>query len=303
MNLYDSSFCYLKCCNRILRICVRPLVVTPQTQSGNQAPEGHCYVFSARQGHFPLPLHYDITYDEPPYRYAFRDFFGLPSDPISIFKTGDEWPFPVGPAQQRQPREARPICNHPIRDVWPALGKQVFEFLDSLNVKWTTIDPVRFALEVGGEAGSLHLWIGVEPETLSFTDAQVAAIGCKDILTKANFPDIEIAFRESIYISSVGPQLLNHVHFTNPLSDIRSPFTPALSIQIASQDSPHLEGSGALYLRESRENEEVLLLTARHVVLPQSVYPNELYKHRSKSNRSQEFSCSAAKLMQMLLEK
>ncbi len=248
---------------------------------------GHCWGYYARQRILYPPLHWDFTNQDPsPYRSAFRDFYGLPSNPKSIYKTGDEWPRPMGHAQQRVPREARPICNHPIQDVWPTLGKQVYEFLDSLDVKWTTIDTVRFALKEGGEAGPLHLWIGVEPKTLSFEGAQVAAVGCKSIL--ANFPDIEIAFRESVYISSVGPQLLNHVNTQDPLSDIRSPFTPALSIQIASRDSPHLEGSGALYFRESSESEEVLLLTARHVVLPQSVYPNEVYKHRSKTNRPQE---------------
>jgi hypothetical protein len=86
----------------------------------------------------------------------------------------------------------------------------VYTFLDDLDVKWTTIDPVRFA-EVKGEAGPLHLWIGVIPDSLSKKDAEIAAEGCKKLLIEAQFPDIEIAFRESVFTRSMGPKLLNYV--------------------------------------------------------------------------------------------
>lgn len=188
---------------------------------------------------------------------------------------------------QRLLREARPICNHPIQDVWPTLGKEIYEFLDSLEVKWSSIDPVRFA-EKGGEAGPLHLWIGVQPKSLSFKDAKAAAIGCKGILTNAQFPEIEIAFHESIYISSAGPWLLDYGSIVDPINDIRSPFTPALGIPIAPKDTPHFEGTGALYLRESSQNERVFLLTARHVALPPPTHSNKLYMRKSSSQRAQE---------------
>ena len=50
------------------------------------------------------------------------------------------------------PKEAGPICKHPIADLWDELGPQVPEYLDFVNVKWTTIDVTRFA-EVGKDAG------------------------------------------------------------------------------------------------------------------------------------------------------
>lgn len=208
------------------------------------------------------------------------DFYGLPSNPVCIYRTGDEWHVPKGPQAQRLLREARPICKHPIQDVWPTLGKEIYEFLDSLEVKWSTIDPVRFA-EKGGEVGPLHLWIGVKPKSLSFKDAKTAAIGCKGILANAQFPDIEIAFWESIYISSAGPQLFDYGSIVDPINDICSPFTPALGIPIAPKDTPHFEGTGALYLRESSQNERVFLLTAHHVALPPPAHKNELYVRKT----------------------
>ena len=61
------------------------------------------------------------------YAGAMYDSFGLPSTPLSIFKTG--------PSGQRVLREARPMCNHPIQRVWPKLGKRLYKFLDSREVK------------------------------------------------------------------------------------------------------------------------------------------------------------------------
>ena len=46
------------------------------------------------------------------------------------------------------PKEVRPISKHPIGPVWRELGRLVYEYFDSIAVKWTSIDPVRFA-EVG----------------------------------------------------------------------------------------------------------------------------------------------------------
>ena len=218
-----------------------------------------------------------------PYPGAITDFYGLPSNPLCIYKTGDAWPVRQGPEAQRVIREARPICNHPIQKVWEDLGEVVYKLLDSRGLRWTSIDPVCFA-EEGGKAGPLHLWIGVEPKSLSFENAKVAAKDCKEILAKAGFPDVEIAFRESIYARSAGPKLLNHVPTVDPTADIRSPFTPALGVQIAPEATPYYEGTGAIYFRESSQSERVLLLTCRHVAIPPPVDDNKLYNRKNKNN-------------------
>ena len=192
-------------------------------------------------------------------------------------------PVPQGPQAQRIPREARPVFNHPLQDAWPKLHIEVYEFLDFVEVTWSTIDPIRFA-EEGKEAGPVHLWIGVVPNSrLSFGDAQAVAIGCKKILTNAGFPDIEIAFMESLYIKSSGPRLLEHDLSEDPIADIRYPFTPSLGIQIAPKDTPNFEGTGAIYLRESSQSKRVFLLTARHVALPPPKHLNQPYSHKFSS--------------------
>jgi hypothetical protein len=192
----------------------------------------------------------DVPKNIPQYPGAFSDFHGLPSNPVCVYRTGDEWPIPTGFEEQPVLREARPICKHPIQEEWFALGKQIYEFLNTLEVKWSTIDSVCFA-EEGKDAGPLYLWVGVAPRSLSFKDARDAATGCKNILADANLPNVEIAFKESDFIQSTGPQLLNYVPYVNPTADISSPFTPTLGIWIAPQKTPHFEGTSALYLHEN----------------------------------------------------
>ena len=144
-------------------------------------------------------------------------YYGLPSNPISIYHTGKPWPKPTGPESQRVPKEARPISIHPIAHVWRVLGRQIYEYFDSIDIKWTSIDPVRFA-EVGNkDAGPLFIWVGVMPKTLSRKDAENAAVRCKQILARFQITSVEIAFRESI---SHG--LLAHSSSTTNLRVIQS---------------------------------------------------------------------------------
>ena len=214
---------------------------------------------------------------------AHSDFYGIPSNPISIYHTGDLCPKLIDPDAWRVSKETWPICKHPIASVWRELGRQVYEYFDSVAVKWTSIDPVRFA-EVGrnAQAGPLFLWVGVMPGTLSHDDAEVAAVGCKDILAQSQITDVEIAFRESVFTRSAGPQLLDYISHIDPNVDVRGPFTPALGLQIAGKATPHIEGTGGLYICEGGESDRVFVLTTRHVVFPPSAYRNDLYSGKKK---------------------
>ncbi|GJJ08866.1 hypothetical protein Clacol_003086 [Clathrus columnatus] len=215
---------------------------------------------------------------------ALNDFYGLPSNPLSIYHTGPSWPLPTGPQAQRIPKETHPVCVHRISHVWHELGKKIYTYFDSIELKWTSIDPVRFA-KIEEKPGSLFLWVGVLPDTLSSDHAKDVAAYCKEILVEYGFADVEIAFRESIYTRYAGPQLLDHVLYMDPTVDLRIPFTPALGLPIASKDFPYIGGTGCLYLCEGGESNRTFLLTARHVVLPPTKYSNELYCRKKYTPR------------------
>ena len=227
---------------------------------------------------------------------SYSDAFGFPSN---IYHTGDPWPKPIDPEAQRVPMEIKPIFKHPIALVWRELGRQIYEYLDSIAVKWTTIDPVRFA-EAGKKGGTPFLWVGVTPRTLSRDDAEVAAVGCKGILARSHMTDIEIAFRESVFTRF--KRLIDYVPSEDPTADRRGPFTPALGLQIAPKSAPHFEGTGGLYLCEGGKENRTFLLTARHVVLPPRSYRNTLYTHNNKSQPRREVILLGDKACQDVLE-
>ena len=116
----------------------------------------------------------------------------------------------------------------------------------------------------------LLMWIGVHPETLPYHVAVAAAEAIKNILAQAGFPEIEVAFRESVVSRSVaqGPKLLlfNPIH--DPVPELLKPFTPTLGLSIAPLKATYYEGTGALYLRLSSTDKRTVLLTAAHVARP-----------------------------------
>ncbi len=71
-------------------------------------------------------------------------YAGLPSAPLLVARTSTTpWKAPTGPEAYRQPKELRPVGKHAITEVWKDLGPKVFSLLDSMKVKWTSIDVIR----------------------------------------------------------------------------------------------------------------------------------------------------------------
>ena len=206
-------------------------------------------------------------------------YSGLPSSPRLVYRTGaTPWTKPTGPEAYRVLKELRPVFGHKLNTVWKDLGPKVRDILDSVGVLWTTIDVIRFVKVGEGEAvGPVVLWISVAPETLFGEDAHTAAHGYLDLLREFEITDIEVEYRESIYIRSAGPNLLKPVWDLHPTVDVRGPFTPAFGLFIAAQATPHAEGTGGLYLAEGGDSKKVLLATARHVLFPPNEGPNVNY--------------------------
>ncbi|KAG8729982.1 hypothetical protein FRC10_003259, partial [Ceratobasidium sp. 414] len=155
---------------------------------------------------------------------------------------------------------------------WCDLGVAIYQFLDSINISWSAINPICFA-EVEGEPSLLHFWFGVKPGTLLLEDTKKVVEGCKRILT--NFPDIKVTFRESVYTQSTGLQLLEHVPIIDSTANVQGSFTPTLGLKIA---------PNALYFHKENGSNEVLVLTNCHITLPPLVFPiNTLYQHANRS--------------------
>ncbi|PWW80501.1 hypothetical protein C7212DRAFT_361520 [Tuber magnatum] len=224
------------------------------------------------------------------YPAAYKDFFGTPSGAPCIYKSGPAWPERKGPLEQRCIREARPVYGHPIAKNWLKIGTDIYQALDALGVKWTSIDPIAFA-----EAGEktpfcpLLIWIGVQHETLAFEAAVTAADTIKDILRQAGFPKIEVAFRESEVMCSVGgPKLLPFDPLRDPIAEFRKAFTPTLGLSIAPLRTPYYEGTGGLYFRLGHDDDRVALLTAAHVARPPPQFANTGMSRKGTSQPREE---------------
>ncbi|KAJ7147595.1 hypothetical protein C8R43DRAFT_889571 [Mycena crocata] len=223
------------------------------------------------------------------YPNAYSDFY--PSGTPCIFKSGPDWPIHKGPQAQGIEREARPVYRHAIALTWRSIGKSVYEYLDSMSLNWTSINPLAYAN--AGEAKpfcSLILCIGVKPHSLLYDAAAVAAAVVEKILADAGFPDIEVAFVELVVTRSVaaGPKLLSFDPLLDEVSDLRKPFTPALGLSIAPLRYPHFEGTGALFFRLCKDDSRTAILTCAHVARPPPVYHNTGMTHKNTSQPREE---------------
>ncbi|KAI6098074.1 hypothetical protein EDD16DRAFT_1718740 [Pisolithus croceorrhizus] len=201
------------------------------------------------------------------YARAAYDFYGTPSGALCVYKNGDAWPVRTGPESQRIIREARGVHG------------------GSLDID----RPLAFA-EAGKKTFSpLLIWIGVELESLTYELANTAADAVTFLLTEAGFSGFEIGFRESVVTRSVaGPKMLSFDPFTDSVPEFRKPFTPALGLSIAPLKTPHFEGTGALYFRESKDSNRVLLLTCAHVVRPPLAHPRNTVLDRKTKRHPRE---------------
>ncbi|KAF8799280.1 hypothetical protein BYT27DRAFT_7221909 [Phlegmacium glaucopus] len=221
-------------------------------------------------------------------------YAGLHSKPTLLYRTGKEqWSPPRGPEAQHRLKELCEVFTHPIVKVWnDDLGWKVVEVMDAHTIRFTTIDVVRFKkVEVdeapedeenavgkeegkgeGGKAkkpvvGPVTIWIGVFPESTSAMAAHDAAQDVLALLKDYQITDVDVDFRESFYIREVGPQLLEPVNDLDPLVDVVSPLTPALGLHISTKARPDAQGTMALYLAEGGDNNRLLGLSCRHVLI------------------------------------
>jgi hypothetical protein len=174
------------------------------------------------------------------YANAYTDFYG--SGTPCIYKTGAAWHKRKGPEAQGIVREARPIYRHAIGPTWLSIGKSIYQSLDSIGVKWTSINPLAYVN--AGEAQPFSpfvISIGVKPYSLLYDATVAAAKVVQEILADAGFPTIEVAFVESIVTHSftAGPRLLSFDSLVNDVPELRKPFTSALGLSIATLKYPH----------------------------------------------------------------
>ncbi|KAL5480421.1 hypothetical protein ACEPAI_1691 [Sanghuangporus weigelae] len=155
--------------------------------------------------------------------------------------------------------------------------------MDAHQIRFTTIDVVRFKKVVEDEAvededddsgeakkpivGPVTIWIGVSPDTTSATAAHGAAQDVLALLKDYEITDVDVDFRESVYVREVGPRLHRPVGDLDPLVDVVGPLTPTLGLRISTKARPNAPGTMALCLAEGGDSNRLLGLSCRHVLI------------------------------------
>lgn len=207
-------------------------------------------------------------------------YAGLPSVPRLVARTGTTpWEAPAGLLEgDYKTKELHVVGDHAIKDVWEdKLGPRLHDLLEMTKVQWTSLDVVR--IKTSGETQApIVLWIGVMPTTLSGEDGANVAFKCQGLLGEYNINDIDVEIRESIVTRSSSPKLLtpDFTFETTAMAGFRESLSPTLGIPICSE-STSSNGTGGFFIREDG-NTRLLLVTARHVVLPSH---NFLFKHKT----------------------
>jgi len=116
------------------------------------------------------------------------------------------------------------------------------------------------------------IWIGVCVESTAATVAHDAAMDILKFLSDSyEITDIDVDFRGSTYVRTVGPELLPPPRSKfDPLLAVTPPITSALGVHISTKDDVQTQGTMALYLAEGGEKDGILGLSCRHVLVPSS---------------------------------
>ncbi|TFY58857.1 hypothetical protein EVG20_g7998 [Dentipellis fragilis] len=212
---------------------------------------------------------------------------GLPSGPRLITTTNpDPYQEPTGLEAYPIVKELRELGDHPLVTIWDhGVVDGLRHGLNAMCVKWTSIDAVRIA-EVGEPSDLAIVWIGVEPGALSFEEGSAVAHQCRMFIDRYGIPDFHVEIRVSRVVRQAGNRFLDPVPSSDTTLSIREPFTATLGIPISTQRRPWTEGTGGLYISTgNNDDQDIYLVTARHVVLPVGEDDNTEYERTTSKAR------------------
>ncbi|KAF8555083.1 hypothetical protein OG21DRAFT_1508154 [Imleria badia] len=125
-------------------------------------------------------------------------YTGIPSAPVLVARSSTTPWAPTSPGEDQILKELRPIGTHPLKKVWEgSLANEFFALLDSMKVKWTSVDILRIG-NTDDYVAPAVAWIGVMPGSLSGDGGVVVAHKCKEVLVKYGINDVDVEIRESV---------------------------------------------------------------------------------------------------------
>jgi hypothetical protein len=192
------------------------------------------------------------------------------SPPKLVYRTSrDPFVMSKGPEAYRRLKHLYPVYDHKLGDKWEDVRPKVRDLLDKQQVRFSTIDLVRFRTVpdqlTPAVISPVVIWVGVLPDSLASEDAFNSANVILALLEDEGITAVDIEFRESVFRRSAGAELYEPASDLDATRHVIDPLTTALGLPIASAKTPHFQGTMGFYFKDG---DDLYGVTARHVLFP-----------------------------------
>ena len=203
-------------------------------------------------------------YSEPSLAEKKLYYYGFPTNPLLVARTGAKWALPANPHDKLQPKAMGNVgVSHPLVRIWESLLDDLMEVLEPLA--WTSIDLLRVGYQnMADKDWPVTLMIGVKPGSDDWAVASRVAVACRAVLRARGVYDVECEVRQSDTHFCVSDRLSTADEMVGWV-DNELGFSECVSQSISPLSAPGRRGTLGIYLKVGAES-VVCALTCRHVV-------------------------------------
>ncbi|EGX43200.1 hypothetical protein AOL_s00215g656 [Orbilia oligospora ATCC 24927] len=219
-------------------------------------------------------------------------YHGLPSKPPLLATTKPQ-PYinPIGFFDHPVAKTIHAISGkNPIVSMWDSgISNGIMGVLKQMDIEWTSLEAVHIPVATDPSLGPAIVWIGVQPGTLSYRKAAKTALMCQEVIDTNSIADCFVEIRSSVVRRSGGDgggvRFIDLFKVRDLLREEKDPFTATLSFPISAKGTLDPAGSAGFFLDGGSEDNNIYLVTARHVALVESFEESQVEYTKTDTNQ------------------
>ncbi|KAF3226940.1 hypothetical protein TWF191_004301 [Orbilia oligospora] len=160
--------------------------------------------------------------------------------------------------------------------------------LKQMHIEWTSLEVVHIPVAIDPSLGPAIVWIGVQPGTLNYRKAATTALKCQEVIDANSIADCFVKIRSSVVTRSSGGggvRFIDLFGVRDPLREEKDPFTATLSFPISAKETLDTVGPVGFFLDGGGEDNNIYLVTARHVALVESFEESQVEYTKADTNQ------------------
>ncbi|KAF3211604.1 hypothetical protein TWF679_006408 [Orbilia oligospora] len=222
--------------------------------------------------------------------FSINYYHGLPSKPPLLATTKPQ-PYisPIGFFDHPVSKTIHAISEkHPIASIWDSsISHGIMSALKQMDIEWTSLEVVHIPVATDPSLGPAIVWIGVQPGTLNYRKAATTALKCQEVIDANSIADCFVEIRSSVVTrsSGSGARFIDLFGVRDPLREEKDPFTATLSFPISAKETLDTVGSVGFSLDGGGEDNNIYLVTARHVALVESFEESQVEYTKADTNQ------------------